>query len=172
MSTARMNVWVTEIGDPCKIDLQHQWYVHVLHCDGSLLTWCREGPNPLPYTNIRTHCGHAEIEVPPGEYLVMATWSPSEGDPHRLGNHLTHLQVVRVNCGDHACVTLFPPTAHFCGTWFQLAARTLMGLGDLDRAIGTRAIAAVQEVLRALPQPADPLTDATARLANRPAASD
>src|SRR5215207_8593158 len=96
MGTARMNVWVTEVGDPCKIDLQHQWYVHVLNCDGTLLTWCRDGRERTPYTNIETRCGHAEFEVPPGQYTVMATWSQSAGDPHQLGNHLTHLQVVRV----------------------------------------------------------------------------
>jgi hypothetical protein len=40
MGTATLNVWVTEVGDPCKIDLQHQWSVHVLTCDGELLEWC------------------------------------------------------------------------------------------------------------------------------------
>jgi hypothetical protein len=163
MSTAKLNIWVTEVGDPCKIDLEHKWFVHILQCDGSFLVWCRDG-KPVPYTNILTECGHVEVEVPPGCYLVMATWSLSAGDPHRLGNHLTHLQVVRVNCGDHACVTLFPPTAHFCGTWFQIAMNTLVGLGDLDRDLGGRAVGAIGEVLRALPQPPDPLTEATARL--------
>jgi hypothetical protein len=167
MSTARMNVWVTEVGDPCKIDLKHQWYVHVLTCDGELLRWCRDGREPMPYTNIETRCGHAEFDVPPGQYLVMATWSPSAGDPHQLGNHLTHLQVVRVNCGDHACVTLFPPTAHFCGTWFQIALGTLVRLGDVDRDLADRAIGAIGEVLQRLPQPPDPLTEATARLVRR-----
>jgi hypothetical protein len=172
MGTATMNVWVTEIGDPCKIDTEHQWYVHVLHCDGSFLTWCRDGRERVPYTNIKTQCGHAEFEVPPGEYLVMATWSPSAGDPHRLGNHLTHLQVVRVNCEDHACVTLFPPTAHFCGTWFQIALRTLARLGDVERELAERTIVAIGDVLQRLPQPVDPLTEATARLAAQPGAQE
>jgi hypothetical protein len=96
----------------------------------------------------------------------MATWSPGSGEPHQLGNHLTHLQVARVNCGDHACVTLFPPTAHFCGTWFQIAVNTLVQLGDVDRDLGERAIQAVGEVVRALPE--DPLTQATTRLATGP----
>lgn len=166
MSTARLNVWVTEVGDPCKIDLEHRWFVHVLHCDGSLLRWCRDGREPTLYTNIQTDCGHVEFEVPPGEYLVMATWSPGSGEPHQLGNHLTHIQVVRVNCGDHACVTLFPPTAHFCGTWLQIAINTLMQLGDVDRDLGQRAVQAIDEVVQALPE--DPLTQATVRLARGP----
>jgi hypothetical protein len=165
MGTATLNVWVTEIGDPCKVDLKHPWYIHILHCDGSFLTWCLDGRDNVPFTNLETHCGHREIEVPPGEYLVMATWSPSADDPHQLGNHLTHLQVVRVNCADHACVTLFPPTAHFCGTWFQIALNTLIQLGDLDRDVGGRAIEAIEQALRTLRQPPDPLTEATARLA-------
>lgn len=162
MSTARLNVWITEVGDPCKIDLKHRWFVHVLRCDGSLLRWCRDGQE-ADYTNIETKCGHVEFDVPPGEYLVMATWSPGTGEPHELGNHLTHIQVVRVNCGDHACVTLFPPTAHFCGTWFQIAINTLMELGDVNPDLGQRAVAAIQEVVQALPE--DPLSTATARLA-------
>jgi hypothetical protein len=168
MSTARLNVWVTEVGDPCKIDLEHQWFVHVLQCDGTFLTWCRDGERPTPYTNIATRCGHAEFDVPPGAYLVMATWSPSQGDPHRLGNHLTHLQVVRVNCGDRGCITLFPPTAHFCGTWFQIAVNTLMRLGDVDPDLGARAVNAIGDVLRTLPQPPDRLTEVTAHLAEGP----
>jgi hypothetical protein len=162
MSTARLNVWITQVGDPCKIDLEHRWFVHVLQCDGSLLRWCRDGRRPTDYTNIPTDCGHVEFDVPPGEYLVMGTWSPGTGEPHQLGNHLTHIEVVRVNCGDHACVTLFPPTAHFCGTWFQIALNTLMQLGDVDRDLGQRAVGVIQEVVQALPE--DPLTKATAGL--------
>lgn len=164
MGTATLNVWVTEVGDPCKIDLKHQWYVHVLTCDGELLTWCGNGGDPAPYTNIQTRCGHVEVPVPPGQYLVMATWSPGVGDAHQLGNHLTHLQVVRVGCGDHACVTLFPPTAHFCGTWFQIALRTLARLGDVERDVAERAHQAIGEALRRLPQPPDRLTEATVQL--------
>ena len=69
MSTAKLNIWVTEVGNPCKIDMKHQWFVHVLHCDGELLNWCDK-----VYTNLRTKCGHLEIDVPPGCDMVCATW--------------------------------------------------------------------------------------------------
>ena len=72
MSTAKLNIWVTEVGDPCRIDMKHQWYVHVLHCEGDLLNWCDK-----VYTNLKTKCGHLEIDVPPGCYMVCATWSPA-----------------------------------------------------------------------------------------------
>ena len=158
MSTATLNVWVTEVGEPCKIDMEHQWFVHVLHCDGTALNWCdRE------YINILTKCGHVEIEVPPGQYMVVATWSPGQPkNPTQLGNHLTHLQIVRVNCGDHACVTLFPPTAHFCGWWFIRALRDAVALDALDRGVADEAYAAVERVLDALP--ANEFTEATKRL--------
>ena len=54
------------MGEPCKIDLDHRWFIHVLQCDGSLLRWCVDGREPQDYTNIPAVCGHAEIDVPPG----------------------------------------------------------------------------------------------------------
>ena len=32
--------------------MKHQWFVHVLHCEGDLLNWCDK-----VYTNLRTKCG-------------------------------------------------------------------------------------------------------------------
>jgi hypothetical protein len=162
MGTATLDVWVTRVGDPCRIDMEHQWYVHVLHCDGSLLEWCdRE------YTNIETKCGHVEIEVPPGAYTVVATWSPgTPHNPHALGNHLTHMQVVRVNCDDHECVTLFPPTVHFCGFWFIVAAQVLLRAKMVEPGAARAAIEAVEAFVGTIE--ADPFTEATKRLAAVP----
>jgi hypothetical protein len=142
MSTAKLNVWVTAVGEPCKIDMAHQWFVHVLHCDGQLLNWC--GKN---FTNLKTKCGHLEEEIPPGCYMVCATWSPAAvvPKPTSLGNHITHIQVVRANCGDHVCVTLFPPTLHHCGVWWLLAVKEAIDLKHLPQ----NAVPAAQEVLAA-----------------------
>jgi hypothetical protein len=142
MGSARVNVWVAGAGEPCRFDLTHQWYVHVLHRDGTVVEWHRDGRERVPLTNIPTECGHAEVEVPPGEHVVVATRSPSADDPHRLGNR------VRVERGDRACITLFPSTARFRGTWFQIATNTLIGLGDVDPDLGARAIAAIGKALR------------------------
>ena len=148
MSTARLNVWITSVGNPCEIDMEHQWFVHVLHCDGRILRWCGR-----TYTNIRTKCGHVEFPIPPGCYTVVATWSPAPpGDnPTSLGNHISHLSVVRANCGDHVCVTLFPPTFHWCGIWWLRALTQHMELGTIDREAGGRAVEAVQAVLEKVP---------------------
>ena len=43
MSPSILNVWITNLGDPCSIaddaasGLPHAWVVAVLHCDGKLL---------------------------------------------------------------------------------------------------------------------------------------
>lgn len=156
MSTARLNVWVTALGQPCRIDQAHQWYVHVLHCNGEILTWCGQ-----KFTNILTRCGHAEIDVPPGCYVVCATWSPGTS-AESLGNHLTHNSIVNVRCGDHACVNLFSPTLHNCGTWFTQGVRDAIQLGRVDQAVAIRAVDAVQALLAQVPQ--DPFTANTKAL--------
>ena len=83
-----------------------------------------------------------------------------------LGNHLTHLQIVRVNCGDHACVTLFPPSLHHCGTWFEHAMQVHAGLGALDRDAVADAMKAIAVVLERVPR--DPFTEAMEMLAPKP----
>lgn len=165
MSVAKMNVWVTRIGDPCHIDLQHQWFVHVLDCEGRIVRWCKNG-QPFAYTNIKTKCGHAEFDIPPGCYVVCATWSPGQGSGH-LGNHLTHLAVVRVNCGDDACVTLFPPTLHHCRTWFEVALGDHAAAGALPREQVGKALEGIKAALANVP--ADPFTQAMLEIRQRPA---
>jgi hypothetical protein len=161
MATAHLNVWVTAIGDPCHIDVEHQWFVHVLDCDGNILRWCGPEGRTVDFTNITTRCGQAEIEVPPGCYVVCATWSPGTSSEH-LGNHLTHLAVVRVNCGDHACVTLFAPTLNHCRTWFEKALTVHAEAEALDRDLVARAIAAIGEAL--VNVPADPFNEAMQKI--------
>ena len=122
MSTATLNVWITEIGDPCHIIKPSPsdpmgWFVHVVDCDGKVLEWCGRR-----YRDIPAKCGHVELEVPPGCYSVLASHTPARaGGIPPFGGRLTHVQVIRVNCGDHACVTLFSPTIWHSGTWFKTA---------------------------------------------------
>jgi hypothetical protein len=153
MSTAMLNVWITEIGDPCHIIKPSQqdprgWFVHVLDCDGQVLEWCDR-----KYRDIPAKCGHAEIEVPPGCYTVLASHTPGAGEINGIpvfGNRLTHVQIVRVNCGDHACVTLFSPTMWHCGTWFKAAiAQEAAGLAKagVNRDTAKAAITAVDKLL-------------------------
>lgn len=152
MSTATMNVWITAFGDPCHIEQTDRWFVHVLDCEGRIIEWCGK-----KYTNIPAKCGHAEFQLPPGCYAVCATHSESSSSAF-LGNRLTHVQVVRVNCGDHACVTLFSPTSWNCGTWFIQAVEAAARAGGVDRERAAAAVQAVRGVLADV-RP-DPFTEA------------
>jgi hypothetical protein len=181
MGTARLNVWVTEIAKACRIEQPFFYpthgrlsksYVHVLHCDGTILEWCG-----TKYRDLETDCGHVEIEVPPGCYMVCATLGPAEastkapkakpkpegGRPSSLGNHISHVAVVRVDCDDHACVTLFQPDMHFCGVWWLTALKHQLDVGlEVDKG----AIRAIEGVLEALPQ--NPLTKNMMALSEEP----
>jgi hypothetical protein len=147
MSTATLNVWITAIADPCHIiDNGEDWFVHVVDCEGNVVKWCGK-----EYSFLKTKCGHLEIEIPPGCYAVFAGHTPANAvvvPP--FGNRLTHIQVVRANCGDHVCVTLFSPSLWFCGTWFANAVRTyLPGLeaAGVEAKLARTAVDGVQNLL-------------------------
>lgn len=140
MSTATLNVWITRIGDPCHItDLEY--FVTVVDCEGKVLEWCGR-----KYSFIPAPCGHATIEIPPGCYAVFAGQDPRGIGIPPFGNLLTHVQPVRANCGDHVCVTLFAPTLHFCGTWFQQAVQGIINVGGFKGVEPNLPRAAVQAV--------------------------
>jgi hypothetical protein len=145
MSTATLNCWITEIGDPCHIINHDEWFVHIVDCEGKVLTWCGK-----TYRDIPTKCGHAEIEIPPGCYAVFAGHSTKGTGIGEFGNRLTHVQIVRANCGDHVCVTLFSPSLWYCGTWFKAAIKQqAAGLkkAGVDDKTAKAAVDAVQNVL-------------------------
>jgi hypothetical protein len=149
MSTGNLNIWVTGFGDPCHIEDKEHWFVHILDCEGKPLTWCGK-----KYIFMEAKCGHLEVNVPPGCYTVFAGHSPQGAGVPPFGNRLTHVAVVRVNCGDHACVTLFSPSMWFCGTWFAHAVQTQMaGLqkANIDAKVATAAVQAVRALLEKLP---------------------
>jgi hypothetical protein len=144
MSTAKLNVWITRHADACHIDDQEHYYVHITDCHGNPLVWCKK-----TYTFLEAKCGHLEVEIPPGCYTVFASHTPREAvaPPYQpFGNRLTHVQVVRANCGDHVCVTLFAPGMHYCGTWFKLALETqieAIGNNHIDAKLARTAAEAV-----------------------------
>lgn len=160
MTTATMNVWITAFGDPCHI-IQDQpgedWFVHVLDCEGRPLRWCGR-----TYINIRAKCGQAEFRLPPGCYAVLASHTFVQDPANGFGNRLTHVAVARVNCGDHACVTLFSPSAWYCGTWFSKAVAGYAAAGGLDRELVDRAVKGIEALLERLP--VDPFSKGTLEL--------
>ncbi|HTQ79903.1 MAG TPA: hypothetical protein VMM92_07900 [Thermoanaerobaculia bacterium] len=154
MCTAKLCVWITAFGHPCEIvNTADQWYVHVVDCEGNVVQWCGK-----EYRNLHARCGHLEIEIPPGCYSVFASHTPNTSGSS-FGNRLTHVQVVRVNCGDEACVTLFSPTLWFCGNWFTNAVsiyRPKLIQHGVEEQTLTAAIESVSRLLAKIP--ADPFS--------------
>ncbi len=108
MATAKLNVWITKLGEPCATS-DRRWVVAVSRCDGSILEW-----GGMTYDSIPAPNGHAEIKVPPGCYVVSASMHTWWAEGILMGNWFTHDAIVQVACGDDACVTLYAPTAQSC----------------------------------------------------------
>ncbi len=142
MSTGNLNIWVLKSEkNRCLIEDKIPHFVYIVDCEGNPLVWCDK-----TYVGMEMKCGHLEVTVPPGCYFVGAVRNPgSKKDYPPFGNHLSHLAMVRVNCGDHACVTLFDPTFHHCGTWFETALTN-----NLNAEIGGELAAAMREARPAI----------------------
>jgi len=148
MGLAKLNIWITEPGNPCKID-KRTWFVNIFGCDGRILEWCDRR-----YIVQEAKCGHLELDVPPGCYVINAVWGYWI-DPKGLihGNHFTHNAVVQACCDKTACVTLFTPTDHHCGVIFRLAVKDLVKQDLLPRKVAVKLNEAMKEALEFMPKP-------------------
>ncbi len=162
MSAATLNVWITKKGEPCRIDddPRHQLFVYVLHCSGEILEWCGK-----KYVGLQAKCGHLSLEIPVGCYVVGAVENPKGIPP--LGNQLTHIAIVRANCGDHICVTLFNPTLHHCAQWFGAALGGHLAAGGeaLPAAVAAamkNVAPGIEALIKAIPQDTFTTTQAKA----------
>jgi hypothetical protein len=144
MSTSILDVWISNLGDPCSITndaasgLPHAWVVAVFDCNGRVLNWSegrwrfhRDDPwTPIPlhtppggilgwwYDSIPTRNGHVEIEVPPGCYVLRGSMHTWFLNGILYGNWATDHGIVQACCGDEPCITLYAPTAPAC--WVPL----------------------------------------------------
>lgn len=171
MSTATLNVWITNLGDPCTIandpGLQKPWVVAVAHCDGRVLNWSegryrhhREdewipihqhpgsgGTTGWWYNSIPTRDGHVEIEVPPGCYVVRATMHSWFINGLLYGNWATERAVVQACCGDDVCTTLYAPSAIACSVpLFQFVIPLLVRNQIIKREEADRAVKAMKAI--------------------------
>ncbi len=175
MSTSILNVWITNLGDPCSIandagaGIPYRWSVAVFHCDGKVVNWS-EGRyrfhkedkwTPIPfhtpsggkpgwwYEMIPTRDGHVEIELPPGCYVVrgsMHTWFQYET---LFGNWATDRGVVQACCGKDVCITLYAPSFQPCHVvLFEFVLPLLVK----HKAVGPEGQKAL-EAMRALAKP-------------------
>lgn len=161
---ATLKVYITATGNPCEISTK-QFFVYVLKCcDFQVFKYCDK-----TYSHMPTRCGYLEVEIPPGCYIVGAVMNPNGIPP--LGNHLTHIVPIRVNCGE-VCVTLFDSSLHVCASWIGAAINSYVGGAgwgggqQLEANVAgamRNAAKALGELQRVLPP--DPLAAATLALA-------
>jgi hypothetical protein len=173
VSTAILNVWITNLGDPCTIandpGLPNPWVVAVSHCDGQILNWSegrfrhhsdekwrRIGVHPGPagaagwwYDSIPTRDGHVEIEVPPGCYSLRATMHSWFVHGILYGNWATEHAIVQACCGKDICATLYAPSAIACSVPLFDFVFPLLVRHQIVRQTQVReAIAMLREVIR------------------------
>ncbi|MGD8506024.1 MAG: hypothetical protein PVF15_05105 [Candidatus Bathyarchaeota archaeon] len=110
MGLSKLNVWLTETDNPCKIN-DKTFYVSVFTCDGEILKWAGKEYKLLEALN-----GHLEVDLPPGCYYLRAASIHCE-------NAYSDTAVVRVRCGETACVTLMLPSLRRCGEMLNAALR-------------------------------------------------
>jgi hypothetical protein len=141
MSTAVLNVWISNLGDPCTVandtgsGIPYHWSVAVLDCCGRVLNWSegrfrfhRDDPwHPIPkhtpaggktegwwYEMIPARDGHVEIEVPPGCYSVVGSMHTWFVDGILHGNWATDRAIVTASCSADACVRLYASSFQPC----------------------------------------------------------
>lgn len=151
MSTAKLNIWISELDDPCKVS-NRIWYVTIYNCDGKPLEWCNRR-----YTIMPAKCGHLEVEVPPGCYRINALWSgiiPGQCGMSFFPIHrFTDSAVVQACCGGETCITLFSASARRSGIIFARTIRNLMKQNVIKPELAKRAESVLEEVTKALPEP-------------------
>lgn len=171
MSTATLNVYITELGEPCTIT-NRRWVVAVSRCDGTVLNWSegRYRPRtgdpwtpiqphvppstpPLPqgwyYDNIPADNGHVEIEVPPGCYVIRATMHSWFVKGIIYGNWATERVIVQACCGHDVCATLYAPSAIACSVpLFEFVIPLLVRNQIIRRQDATRVVEAMRAAFR------------------------
>jgi len=149
MGLAKLNVWVSKVGDPCKVS-NKTWYVNIYDCSGEILEWCDR-----KYAVIKAPCGHVEVELPPGCYIVNAVWGYwIDANDVLHGNHFAHNTIVQVECDKVKCIKLFTPKAHVCGVIFRLAVADLVRQDVVPRNVAEKLNEALDETLKYIPRPA------------------
>ena len=147
MGTGRLNIWISEVRQPCKIS-NSTWWVALTDCDGEVLEWCGRRYAPL-----KAPCGHLEVELPPGTYKVFATGPVRFRQPYVYYNVFTDTAIVHICCDETRCVTLYPPTYHRCGFYLLLATEALLRNKLLPKEQANNLVEAITAVREHLPRP-------------------
>jgi hypothetical protein len=103
---------------------------------------------------IPAKCGHLEIQVPPGQYYIKAVWSFVFSGGIYYVNHFTDAAIVTACCDETACVTLFTPSLHRCGTIVVRALRDALQQKGLKPETARNAEVALNALIAQVPKPA------------------
>jgi hypothetical protein len=148
MGLANLDIWISGDHDPCSVS-DRTWFVTIYDCDGRPLRWCRR-----VYALMPARCGHLSVKLPPGCYRVSAVSHYYQAHGIYWSNWFTHSAIVQVCCDQAACVKLFNPNFHHCGSIFLGAVRGAAAQKlikpDLARALET----SLKQVLQLAPKPA------------------
>lgn len=168
MSTSILNVWITKLGEPCKIT-NRPWVVAISHCDGRVLNWSEgryrhhsdDSWTPIPYhtppggvpgfwyESIPTKDGHVEIELPPGCYTVRGTMHSWFSNGLLYGNWATDRAIIQACCGGHVCTTLYAPTKTACSiVLFEYVVPLLMKHDIVKNRNAQAVIKAMKEIFK------------------------
>jgi len=153
MGMAKLQIWFTAEGSPCTISERDEhdnlpWEVAIMHCSGKVLNWCGRR-----YVGLKAPCGHLEVEVPPGCYIIRG--GENMGVDHHggvTGNHMTDHAVVTACCDESTCVTLFAPSLHNCVFGVAAAVQGAIAFNKLPAEIGRPALAALKTLAERLPR--------------------
>ncbi len=127
MGLARLNIWIHGIEDPCRIS-NKTWYVVVTDCQNRVVEWCGR-----KYADLPAKCGHREVSLPPGCYLVWAALNVFDIKGGIQGNYVTHFAFAKVDCHETACVHLYAPTYKKCWQAFRFATEFIAERGGFPR---------------------------------------
>lgn len=146
MGMGRLNVWIHDRNSPCRIS-DEDWLVNVSYCSGETLEWCGK-----TFGFLDAKCGHLEIEIPPGCYVVHALqwfWLPGSQFPFFRS---THFALVMVECDASACVHLYFPTVRQTTHQSVNVGRLLAEEGGVPREKAQQLAAAASSLLEHLPK--------------------
>ncbi len=144
MGVGKLNVWIHDSVDPCRINDAGFWFVSVSYCNGSPVEWCGH-----TYSGETAKCGHAEIELPPGCYVVRGFWF----FPPNF-RFFTDSAILTLGCDEKACVHLYTPTHRWGMKSVSSATRFLAEKQGVPREKADRLVEALNAVLEHVPKTA------------------
>jgi len=151
MGLGTLNVWIHDKVDPCKIS-DETWFLTVTYCNGIQVEWCG-----TTYAWMEAKCGHLEIELPPGCYVVFASqfvFVPDLPPPFKWILINSHFGLVMVECDQIACVHLYNPTYRQIIRPPGDAVWALVEKQEVPREAAERLTGAVNAVLEHVPKTA------------------